>query len=344
MAEHEQASAAEGQGFDEALQAAIDGKTKPVGSLGDLETLAQQIARIQRTLVPRVSTCELTLFAGDHGLAQAGVSAFPREVTRQMVLNFLSGTAAANVIAAALGASLAIVDAGVAGERIAHAQLRDLRIAAGTQNSLYAPAMSREQFELALNRGRRLGREQTADVCCLGEMGIGNTSAAALVAAKILGLAPEELAGRGTGLDEDGLRRKRALLAQAGARTNTVLDAAAAMTEYAGFEMVMMSGAMLGAAEAGRVVIVDGFIATAAALCARQLHPAAAAAFVFGHRSAEFAHAILLEELQAKPLLDLNLRLGEGTGALLAWPLVKAASAVLSDMASFTSAGVSGPA
>ena len=344
MAEHEQASAAEGQGFDEALQAAIDGKTKPLGSLGDLETLAQQIARIQRTLVPRVSTCELTLFAGDHGLAQAGVSAFPQEVTRQMVLNFLSGTAAANVIAAALGASLTIVDAGVAGERIAHAQLRDLSIAAGTQNSLYAPAMSREQFELALNRGRRLGREQTADVCCLGEMGIGNTSAAALVAAKILGLAPEELAGRGTGLDEDGLRRKRALLSRAGARTNTVLDAAAAMTEYAGFEMVMMSGAMLGAAAAGRVVIVDGFIATAAALCARQLHPAAAAAFVFGHRSAEFAHAMLLEELQAEPLLDLNLRLGEGTGALLAWPLVKAASAVLSDMASFTSAGVSGPA
>lgn len=344
MAEHDRAGAAERQGFDEALQAAIDGKTKPLGSLGDLETLAQQIARIQRTLTPRVNTCELMLFAGDHGLAQAGVSAFPQAVTRQMVLNFLSGTAAANVIAATLGASLTIVDAGVAGQRIAHAQLCDLRVAAGTQNSLYAPAMSRAQFELALNRGRGLGQQQTADVCCVGEMGIGNTSAAALVAAKILGLAPQELAGRGTGLDEDGLRRKRALLAQAGARTDTVLDATAAMTEYAGFEMVMMSGAMLGAAETGRVVIVDGFIATAAALCARQLHPAAAAAFVFGHRSAESGHAKLLEALKARPLLDLNLRLGEGTGALLAWPLVKAASAVLSDMASFASAGVSGPA
>lgn len=329
--------------FSETVRATIDSKTKPVGSLGVIETLAAQIAHVQNTLTPRAETCTLTIFAGDHGMAAAGVSAFPSEVTQQMVLNFLAEGAAANVFANSVGADVQVVDAGVMGVPIEHPALIQKRVAPGTANAIVEPAMTAAQLDAALASGEEIGRALTCDVACFGEMGIGNTSAASLVSAKVLGLPIETLIGRGTGLDDAGLARKADLLAQAAQRTPVELDAKTALTEYGGFEIAMMCGAMLGASETGQIVIIDGFIASAAALCALKLRPACAQNFIYAHCSAEAGHSRVLDAIGAAPLLDLNLRLGEGTGALLAWPLVKAAAAMLRDMASFESAGVSGP-
>jgi len=329
--------------FQSRLAAKLDNKTKPLGSLGQIETLARRLATVQETLEPRAETAALTIFAGDHGMAEAGVSAFPQSVTRQMVMNFLSGGAAANVFANSVGARVQVVDAGVAGEAIHHADLIQRRIATGTRNAIEESAMDRDQLDAALDAGQSIGRAIKEDVACFGEMGIGNTSSASLIAAKIFGRSVSDLVGRGTGLDDEGLQRKQSLLQNAAARTESSLDAHSALKEYGGFEIAMMSGAMIGAAEAHCIVIVDGFIATTAALCAREIAPGCEAAFIYAHRSAEAGHAIILEALEAEPLLDLDLRLGEGTGALLAFPLLKAAAAMLCDMASFDSANVSGP-
>lgn len=330
--------------FQTRLTEKLDGKTKPVGALGDIEALAKIIASLQETLKPRAETASLTIFAGDHGMAPAGVSAFPQAVTRQMVLNFLMGGAAANVFATSVGARVQVVDAGVAGEAIEHEALINRRIEAGTRNAIEGPAMTADQLNAALQAGLAIGRAIEEDVACFGEMGIGNTSSASLIAAKVLGRPVSDLIGRGTGLDDEGLAHKRTLLQTAAERTSGSLDARSALAEYGGFEIAMMAGAMIGAAEARRVVIVDGFIATAAALCARDIALGSEQAFVYAHASAEAGHRAVLDHLGAKPLLDLNLRLGEGTGALLAFPLVKAAAAMLRDMASFESARVSGPA
>lgn len=327
--------------FDRAVREVIDSKTKPVGALGRLETLAEQIARVQHSLEPTARRCKLTVFAGDHGIAAAGVSAYPREVTRQMLLNFLAGGAAANVIARALDVQFALVDAGVMGPAVEHPGLVSRRIAGGTFNSVERPAMSASQCEAALRTGREIGGEGGHEAAGFGEMGIGNTSSASLVAAKLLGLPVAGLVGRGTGVDDDGLARKRLALEAAAARTPAELDPDAALCEYGGFESVMLAGAVLGAAEAGKLVLVDGFIATASALAAVRISPNVIENLVFAHRSAESGHSIVLEALGADPLLDLNMRLGEGTGALLAWPIVQAAAAMLRDMASFESAGVS---
>jgi nicotinate-nucleotide--dimethylbenzimidazole phosphoribosyltransferase len=330
--------------FEIALRTAIDTKTKPVGALGRIETLAARIARIQKTLTPVADTCRLTIFAADHGIAGTGVSHYPQDVTRQMVLNFLSGGAAANVFARSVGADLQIVDCGMMGEPVPDPALVSRRIAPGTENALEGPAMTAEQLEIALSEGAALEATGTHQIACFGEMGIGNTSSASLVGAKLLGLPVETLVGRGTGLDDEGVTRKAALLRQASDRTADRLDVKTALSEYGGFEIAMMAGAMCGAAETGRIVIVDGYIASVAALCAQELAPAAADHFVFAHRSAEAGHNRILDALSAEPLLELDMRLGEGTGALLAVPLVRAAAAMLREMASFESAGVSGPA
>lgn len=322
----------------------MDGKTKPVGSLGRMESLARRIARIQGTLAPRMERCVLLLFAADHGVAAAGVSAYPQTVTRQMVANLLAGGAAANVFARSLGVRLRVVDAGVAGGLIAHPDLLDRRIAAGTANFVEGPAMTARQRDDALASGERLGAEADADALAPGEMGIGNTSAAALMAHKILALPLDDLVGPGTGLDSAGLDRKRRILARAAERTKTPLPAPTALAEYGGFEIAMMTGAMLGAASAGRLVLVDGYIATVAAAVALDTRPRVRQNLVFAHRSAEPGHGAVLRALGADPLFDLGMRLGEGTGALLAWPLVRAAAAALREMASFEGAGVSGPA
>jgi len=327
--------------FAAEVRAAIDGKTKPPGSLGRIETLAERLALLLGTVEPRLGTCSLTIFAADHGIVARGVSKWPQAITAQMALNFLAGGAAANAFAGALGVSLRVVDAGIAAPPD-HPGLIDRRMGAGTADSASGPAMSAETRDAALAAGRALALEDPADALAFGEMGIGNTAAAALLAAKLLDLPVEELAGPGAGLDAEGLARKRAILAEAAARTGP-LTASEALAEYGGFEIAMMTGALLGAAEARKPALVDGFIAGAAALAAERVAPGAARAFVHAHRSAEPGHAAILAALDADPLLDLGMRLGEGTGALLAWPLVKSAAAMLREMASFEAAGVSGP-
>ncbi len=324
-----------------AIWEAINGKTKPVGSLGRLEALAAQIAVVQQTLTPAAKRCKLTVFAADHGIAEAGVSAFPQEVTRQMLGNFLAGGAAANVLAQALGVEFAVVDAGVRGLAMEHPRLISLRIGNGTGNSVERPAMSAQQFKHALDAGKLIGGQEDHEVACYGEMGIANTSSASLVAAKLLNLPVARLVGRGTGLDDDGLIRKQRILTDAAQRTPAQLGPEEAMREYGGFETVMLMGAIMGAAASGKLVLIDGFIATVSALAALRMMPEARPHLVFAHRSAEAGHTIVLKALKAEPLLDLDMRLGEGTGALLAWPLVRAAAAMLSDMVSFDSAGVS---
>jgi nicotinate-nucleotide--dimethylbenzimidazole phosphoribosyltransferase len=330
--------------FQLAVQSAIDSKTKPLGALGRLEDLALQIACLQRALSPGMQTCRLLIFAGDHGIAEEGVSAYPQVVTRQMVLNFLAGGAAANVFARTLGVDVAVIDCGVAGVPIEDARLISRRCGAGTANSALTPAMDMAQCKQALEAGAALALEGDYDALCFGEMGIANTSAATLIAHKRTGIAIADLVGRGTGLDDQGVERKRLVLERAASRTPDRLDGQTALRQYGGFEIAAMTGAMIAAAQARRLVLVDGYIASVAALAAMDLAPAIAGALVFAHRSAERGHAGVLAALNARPLLDLDMRLGEGTGALLAWPLVKAAAAMLNDMASFQSAQVSGRA
>jgi len=336
--------------LDAAIVRHIDAKTKPKGSLGRLEALGAHVARVQATLTPRLETCRLLLFAGDHGIAAAGVSAYPQDVTRQMVANFLAGGAAASVLARENGVNLTVVDAGVAGEALGDPRLIDRRQGAGTANSVAGPAMTTAALRSAMQAGRALARntdglfDGVCDAVAFGDMGIGNTSAAALVGAKILGQPVTTLIGPGTGVDGAALARKHAVLADAAARTPESLAPEVAMAEYGGFEMAMMAGAVIGAAEAGKIILVDGFIATASALAAVGMCPAVRDYLVFAHRSAEPGHDRLLEALGGKPLLDLEMRLGEGTGAILAWPLLRSAATMVREMASFEDAGVSGPA
>ena len=329
--------------LDDAIRHAIDSKTKPLGALGVIEVLAAQLARIQGTLTPSMRLCRLVLFAADHGVALEGVSAYPQEVTRQMVANFLAGGGAANVFARQIGVDLSVVDAGIAGEPMDASGLVPRRVGAGTRNCASEPAMSAEECEAALREGLVLGEDISADAAAFGEMGIANTSSASLLTHKLTGADLEALIGRGTGLDDCGLEHKAGVLARAAARTAPRLGPGDALREYGGFEIVMMAGAMIGAARTGAVVLVDGFIASVAALAAVGLAPALSDYLVFAHRSVEPGHQAVLDALAVHPLLDLGMRLGEGTGALLAWPLLQCAAAMLSDMASFESAGVSGP-
>jgi nicotinate-nucleotide--dimethylbenzimidazole phosphoribosyltransferase len=323
------------------LQRLLDGKTKPLGSLGRLERLAVAArAALGEERASPAASASLTIFAADHGIAAEGVSAFPQAVTGQMVRNFLAGGAAANVIAAALGVPVFVADCGVAAPLADADGLIDLRLGAGTANSLAGAAMPLALAERAIAQGCEYGANLASDIACFGEMGIANTSAATLVAHKLSGLAVARLVGRGTGLADEALAHKRDVLERAAARTGA-LAPMAVLAEVGGFEIGTMAGAMIGAAGAGRLVIVDGFIATAAAALARALAPDCARGMIFAHRSAEAGHAALLEWLGVEPLLDLDLRLGEGTGALLAVPLVRAALALFA-MASFAEAGVAG--
>ena len=328
-----------------ALQHAIDSKTKPPGALGRLETLALQIGRIQDTLTPTLTRPHLLVFAADHGAARAGISAYPQEVTWQMVENFLAGGAAINVFARQMKLALRVVDAGVAHDFGPREGLIAAKIAAGTANYIDAPAMSAAQRDKALATGRQLAH-RLADGGCnavgFGEMGIGNTAAASLLTHCLTGAPLARVVGRGTGLDDAGLDRKQALLGTALARGGRPADALAALAEYGGFKIAMMAGAMLGAAEKRMLLVIDGFIVTAALLVAHALAPAITDYCVFAHRSQEAGHAHQLAHLNAAPLLDLDLRLGEGTGAALAWPLIQAAVGFLNDMASFDAAGVTG--
>ncbi len=335
-----------GNSLDAALLDKINNKTKPLGALGQLEQLALQIGRIQKTLTPALANPQILVFAGDHGAAKAGVSAYPQDVTWQMVENFLAGGAAINVFAKHNGLGLRVIDAGVAHDFGARDGLVDAKVGPGTRNYIEEPAMSAHECAAALVKGAEIARKLADEGCNVlgfGEMGIGNTASASLITHVLTGASLDDCVGRGTGLDGAGLARKRDLLAQAVARAALPADADPmnVLAEFGGFEIVMMAGAMLGAAERGMTLLIDGFIVTSALLAASRIAPAIREYCIFCHRSAEPGHLAQLAELQADPLIDLGLRLGEGTGAALAWPLVSASVAFLNEMASFASAGVS---
>ncbi len=333
------------------LRHRIDTKTKPLGALGQLEALALQIGLARGELAPTLRQPHLVVFAADHGAAKAGVSAYPQDVTWQMVENFLAGGAAINVFARGNGLPLSIVDAGVAhdftNDGSPRAGLIDAKIAAGSANFIDEPALTAAQVEAAMARGAALAHawaDAGCDVLGFGEMGIGNTAAASLLTHALTNTPLISCIGRGTGVDDAGLARKRELLAKAVVRVGNlgVLTPLQILAEFGGLEIAMMAGAMLGAAERRVLLLIDGFIVGAAALVAARLHPEILPYCVFCHRSAEPGHRAQLQALGGEPLLDLGLRLGEGTGAALAWPLVRAAADFLRDMASFESAGVSG--
>ncbi|NMM89244.1 nicotinate-nucleotide--dimethylbenzimidazole phosphoribosyltransferase [Rhodococcus sp. SRB_17] len=329
------------------LQHRIDHKTKPLGALGRLEQLALRLGQILGSEAPQLEHPQMLVCAGDHGLAARGVSAYPSDVTWQMVENFLAGGAAVSVLARQHGLALTVVDCGVARDIAPRAaapgqpQLLLRKVARGTQDASTGPAMTAAQCAQAIDNGREVVRGLSGNALLLGEMGIGNTSVASLLLARLCGVALEDCTGAGTGLDAAGVARKRAVLAQALAANERAVEPLDALAALGGFEVATLVGAVLQAASERRVIVVDGFITSAAVLVAARLQPHVLQRCVFAHGSAEPGHAHLLAQLQARPLLDLGLRLGEGSGAALAWPLLQSACAVLREMASFDAAGVS---
>lgn len=319
----------------------INNKTKPIGSLGRLEALAVQLGLILGNETPRLQAPQLVVCAADHGLVQHGVSAYPSDVTWQMVENFLSGGAAVSVLARQHGIGLTVVDCGVKHDFAPRVGLQIRKVAYGTADSLEQAAMSAEQCLQAIQHGRDLLAALAGNVVLLGEMGIGNTSAASLLMARLSGIDIAACTGAGTGLDHAAVNRKtevlRAVLAKHADATEP-LDVLAAM---GGFEIATLVGVVLQAALERRVIVVDGFITSAAVLVATRMAPLVRQRCVYAHCSGERGHRGMLEVLQAQALLDLGLRLGEGSGAALAWPLLQSASVLMCEMASFEGAGVS---
>ena len=333
------------RGLEAALREKIDHKTKPPGSLGRLEALALQLGLIQSSLTPVIARPTLIVFAGDHGIVAEGVSPYPQAVTVQMVANFVAGGAAINAFSGVAGMALEVVNAGVAGDLRALASVIDMPIGPGTRNFADQPAMTREQALRAMAAGAMRARHHAAlgsNLIGFGEMGIGNTSSAACLMSRLCDLPIDACVGRGTGLDDAGLARKRAVLAGALARHPASIDPVEVLATFGGFEIAMMTGAFLGAAAQRMTILVDGFIASSALLVAARIAPAVLDYCVFAHQSDEAGHQQLLAHFKAQPLLSLGLRLGEGTGAALTLPLLRAASAFMEQMASFDTAGVSG--
>ncbi|BDD04107.1 nicotinate-nucleotide--dimethylbenzimidazole phosphoribosyltransferase [Aureibacter tunicatorum] len=331
--------------LDEDIQKKIDTKTKPLGALGDLESIAFKIAKLQNSLMPRLLNPSILVFAGDHGLAKTGVSAFPQDVTWQMVLNFLNKGAAINVFAQQNDIELKIIDAGVNFIFSKENELIDQKIGLGTKNCLEEDAMTEQECLEAIEKGKesvRLIDREGSNVVGCGEMGIGNTSSASLLVSLLCKADIEECVGRGTGLNDEQLENKVKILSQVikrfGDRERTPVEVLKAV---GGFEIAQMAGAFLEAAELGMVILVDGFIASSAFLVAGMINPKISENAVFCHKSHEKGHALILNHFKAKPILDMNLRLGEGTGCALAYPIVKSAVAFFNDMASFESANVS---
>ncbi len=324
------------------VQQRIDHLTKPLGALGRLEALALQVALVQGRLDPAWKAPQLVVFAADHGIAAQGVSAYPSAVTAQMVLNMLAGGAAVSVLARQHGLALTLVDCGVDFDFQPQSGLVVAKTCRGSGDSSLGPALSPAQCSAALAHGRELVRSLPGNVLLLGEMGIANTSAAALLMARLTRQPLADCVGRGTGLDDAGLARKTAVLQRALLRHAEVgvSDPLALLAALGGAEIATMTGAVLQAAAERRVVVVDGFITTAAVAVAAALAPAVLQRCVFAHGSAEAGHGRWLQALGVRPLLDLGLRLGEGSGAALAWPLLDAAVRLLAQMASFESAGV----
>ena len=354
-----------------AVQAHLDALTKPPGSLGRLESLALQIGVALGDPPPPLDRAVVCIFAADHGVAPRGVSAYPAEVTAQMCANFAAGGAAINVLTRGCGAEVRVVDVGVAADLAGMAGIEHRKVRPGTADLSVQPAMTGDEVVEALGVGVGVGGggggagggglapaaagAATAGpgpfLVGVGEMGIGNTTAAAAVAACLTGAAASDVVGRGTGVDDAGLARKRAAVERGVVRVRRAArpgsrpaDPIEVLREVGGLEIAAMAGAMIGAAARGALVLVDGFISSAAALAVCRLCPALPPYLVASHRSTEPGHAVVLDALGLVPVLDLEMRLGEGSGSALAIPIVRAAAALLREMATFESAGISGPA
>ena len=323
-----------------------DTLTKPRGSLGRLEELSIRLAGITANPFPAMERKVVIVMAADHGVALEGVSAYPAEVTPQMVLNFLHGGAAINVLARQAGARVVIVDMGVAAEFTdASGKLISRKIGPGTANLAKGPAMMREQAWKSIQSGVEIAEAEIgrgADVLATGDMGIGNTTASAAIACALMNQTPENIAGRGTGVDDEGLKRKIEVIARSlEINQPDGKDALDILAKVGGFEIGGLVGVILAAAANRKPVVVDGFISTAAAMLAMALAPAARDYMIAAHASQERGHKLMLEWLGLNPLLDLNLRLGEGTGAVLVFHLIEASARILCEMATFGEAGVS---
>jgi nicotinate-nucleotide--dimethylbenzimidazole phosphoribosyltransferase len=325
----------------ERLQHKIDQKTKPLGSLGRLETLALRLGQILGSELPELRAPQMVVFAGDHGLAARGVSAYPSDVTWQMVENFLAGGACVSVIARQHGIALTVVDCGVRHDFAPRDCLLIRKVAPGTADSAAGPAMTAAQRDQALANGAELVKGLPGNALLLGEMGIGNTSAASLLLARLADLDIADCTGAGTGLDSAAIARKTTVLREVLLKHPDARAPLDALAAFGGFEIATMVGAVLQAAAERRVIVVDGFIASSAVLVASLLAPQVLQRCVFAHRSGERGHALMLLQMHAEPLLDLGLRLGEGSGGALVWPLLESACRMLREMASFESAGVS---
>ena len=333
-----------GSEFDEAIQQKIDTKTKPLGALGDLEGLAVQVAKVLGKDSPQINNPKMIVFAADHGIADSGVSIAPSEVTAQMVRNFMAGGAAINVFTRQVGLELEVIDCGVLQPFESESGVIDQRLGAGTGPIHKRAAMTlgavKQGFDMATARIQQ-HHQNGCNLIALGEMGIGNTSSAAAIMSVLTGIPTSDCVGRGTGIDAATFKRKQMLVEQAILLHHSELDDPMQILAcIGGFEIVQMTGAILAAAERGMLVVIDGFIASAAALVAININVDCRDYMIFSHQSDEKGHYLMLEFMQAKPLLNLGLKLGEGTGAALAFPLIQAAVNFYNEMASFEDAGI----
>jgi nicotinate-nucleotide--dimethylbenzimidazole phosphoribosyltransferase len=326
------------------LQQKIDNKTKPTGSLGVLESLAKQIGTVFQTLEPKITNPNIIVFAADHGIANHGVSAYPQDVTRQMVTNFLEGGAAINVFCKQNTIALTIVDAGVNYDFPTNAKLVSAKIGKGTQSFLQSPAMSQTELDLCFSKGAIIVNSIFETGCnCIGfgEMGIGNTSTASVLMSVLLEIPIEECVGKGTGVVDEKLLQKQNILKKALENYNGSNDLQSKLAYFGGFEIMQMAGGMLQAKENNMLILVDGFICSVAFLIAYKMNPSVKENAIFCHSSAEQGHQKILDYLDVRALLQLDLRLGEGTGCAVAFPIIQSAVCFLNEMASFESAGVS---
>jgi len=334
------------QKITEQLEQKIQTKTKPPGSLGKLEDIAEKVGTIQQTTHPELIAPHILVFSADHGIAKEGVSPFPQEVTQQMVMNFVNGGAAINVFGRQNGIDIKVIDAGVKGQfdTAIKQEIIDAKIAEGTKSFLKEPAMTNEQCKEAIQKGAdivQVHADKGCNVIGFGEMGIGNTSSSAMLMHLITGESLDICVGKGTGLDENGINKKREILQSAlkiYKKDGSPIDI---LAHFGGFELAMMTGAFLQAAKNNMVILVDGFNVTASLLVAQKMEANVLDYCIFTHQSDEKGHQKMLEYLQADPILGLRMRLGEGTGAAVAYPVIKAAVGFLNEMASFEDAGVS---
>jgi nicotinate-nucleotide--dimethylbenzimidazole phosphoribosyltransferase len=330
--------------IEKEIQHKIDFKTKPLGALGKLEAIALQIGSIQNSLSPKLNKPTIVVFAGDHGVAREGVSAYPQEVTFQMVMNFLQGGAAINVFCKQNSITLKVVDAGVNFEFEKNQNLINAKIGLGTKSFLTEKAMTATEQQLCFEKGAEIVNEifeNSTNIIGFGEMGIGNTSAATLIMAAICQLPIESCVGRGTGLNDEKLKSKIDILQKAQNFHGNLSNPLAILHTFGGFEIAQMVGAMLTAYEKNMIILVDGFIATSAFLVAFEINSKIKENAIFCHLSDEFGHRNMLNFIKVEPILNLNMRLGEGTGCAIAYPIIESSLAFLNEMASFEAAGVS---